>query len=75
MQASKGPIAYNASASGQVAEIELASRDAVAGILTRLAATAEPVSIERYGHRIDGNSLQTLYRQSDGCYWVLHTRL
>ena len=75
MQASKGPIGCEPSGSGQVAQIELASGDSITGILTRLAATAEPVSIRQFGHRINGNSHETLFRQSDGTYWVLHTRV
>ena len=75
MQASQGPIALERSGSGQVVQIELASSDAIAGILTRLAATAEPVSVRQFGHRIHGNSHETLYRQSDGCCWVLHKQL
>ena len=75
MQASKGPIALERPQAGKLADIELANRDAVTGILTRLWGGPDGVRIRRYGHRINGNSLQTLYRQSDGCCWVLHTKL
>ena len=74
-KAIEGPIALEQSQSSKVLSIELASGDAIAGILTRLTATAKPVSIRQFGHRIHGNSHETLYRQSDGCYWVLHTKL
>ena len=73
--ASQLPIAYNASVSGQVAEIALASRDAITGILTRLQAGSSDVRVKRYGHRISGQMVDTLYRAGDDTFWVLHTSL
>jgi len=73
--ASQLPIAYNASVSEQVAEIALASHDAVAGILTRLWGGPDGVQVKRYGHRINGQMVDTLYRAGDDTFWVLHTSL
>ena len=75
MQANKGPIGYKRPVIGQLGEIDLASRDAVAGILTRLWGGPDGVQVKRYGHRISGNSLETLFRSSDNTYWVLHQQL